>query len=159
MGYAGGIFDGAPDYNGTTTNADYDDNKAFAGRLFVQPFNKSSLAALQGFGFGLGGSYEVDRAATNTATGLTPGYTTDGQQKFFSYASSVVAGGTHWRLSPQGYYYCGPFSLLGEYVISDQQVSKGKNSADLQNTAWEISAGWVLTGENASYTGWSRTFV
>jgi phosphate-selective porin OprO and OprP len=57
VSYAAGIFDGAPDYSSTTTNADYEDNKAFAGRLFVQPLKTSSLTALQGFGFGLGGSY------------------------------------------------------------------------------------------------------
>ncbi len=160
VSYAAAILDGAPDYNGTTTNASYDDNKAFAGRLFVQPWKASDVAALAGLGFGLGGSYEVDRAATNTtATGLTPGYTTDGQQKFFSYSSGVFANGTHWRLSPQAYYYYGPFGLLGEYVISDQQVTKQavgsppSASADLQNTAWDVSAGWVLTGEDASYNG------
>jgi phosphate-selective porin OprO and OprP len=31
-------------------------------------------------------------------------------------------------------------------------VPKGLK-ADLQNTAWEVSGGWVLTGEDASYTG------
>ncbi|MGA2240475.1 MAG: porin [Verrucomicrobiota bacterium] len=153
VSYAAGIFDGAPDYNSTTTNADYEDNKAFAGRLFVQPWKTSSVTALQGLGFGLGGSYEVERAATNTATGLTPGFTTDGQQKFFSYSPGVFADGTHWRLSPQAYYYWGPLSLLGEYVVSDQRVTRGTTSANLQNTAWEISGGWVLTGENASYNG------
>ena len=125
VSYAGGIFNGAPDYSSTTTNADYEDNKAFAGRVFFQPWKKSDVRALQGLGFGVGGSYEVDRAATNTAgTGLTPGYTTDGQQKFFTYASGVFASGPHWRISPQAYYYYGPFGLLGEYVISDQQVSQ-----------------------------------
>jgi phosphate-selective porin OprO/OprP len=153
VSYAAGIFDGAPDYNGTTTNADYEDNKAFAGRVFVQPWKTSDVTALKGLGLGLGGSYEVDRAATNTATGLTPGFTTDGQQKIFSYGSGVFANGTHWRLSPQAYYYYGPFGLLGEYVVSDQQVTKGTSSADLQNTAWEISGGWVLTGEDVSYNG------
>ena len=149
--YAAGIFNGAPDYNGTTTNADYDNNKAFAGRVFFQPWKTSDVTPLKGLGFGLAGSYEVDRSATNTATGLTPGYTTDGQQKFFSYSSGVYANGTHWRLSPQGYYYYGPLGLLGEYVISDQQVTKGASSADLQNTAWEISGSWLLTGEDATY--------
>jgi len=151
--YAAGFFDGAPDYNGTTTNADYDNDKAFAGRVFFQPFKTLDIALLQGLGFGVGGSIEEDHAATNTATGLTPGYTTDGQQKFFTYSSGVVASGTHWRFSPQGYYYYGPFGLLGEYVISDQRVSKGAARADLRNTAWEISGGWVLTGEDASYNG------
>jgi phosphate-selective porin OprO/OprP len=155
LSYAGGIFDGSPDYNSTTTNSDYDDNKAFAGRVFAQPWKTSGVAWLQGLGFVAGGSYEVDRAtATTVGTGLTPGYATDGQQKFFTYATGVFANGTHWRLSPQAYYYYGPFGLLGEYVISDQQVANtAGNSADLRNKAWEISGSWLLTGEDASYNG------
>jgi phosphate-selective porin OprO and OprP len=148
--YAAGIFNGTPDYNGTTVNQDVDDDKAFAGRLFLQPWKTSKTAALQGLGFGVGASYEADRG---TAADLTPGYRTDGQQNLFTYAAGAVANGTHWRISPQGYYYYGPFSLLGEYLVSDQRVSLGAASADLQNRAWEISAGWVLTGEDASYTG------
>jgi phosphate-selective porin OprO/OprP len=67
----------------------------------------------------------------------------------------VAADGTHWRLSPQAYYYYGPFSLLAEYAVSDQHVRKvgTATTADLQNTAWEVSAGWVLTGEDASFNG------
>jgi phosphate-selective porin OprO/OprP len=154
ISYAAGIFDGAPDFSGTTANSDYEDDKAFAGRIFVQPWKTSSIAALQGLGFGAGGSWEVDHAATNTiGNGLTPGYTTDGQQKFFSYSSGVIANGTHWRISPQAYYYYGPFGILGEYVVSDQRVSKGTANADLQNTAWEVSGLWTLTGEGTSYNG------
>ncbi|HUA67405.1 MAG TPA: porin [Candidatus Saccharimonadales bacterium] len=148
--YAAGIFDGAPDYSGTTFNADTDNDKAFAGRLFLQPWKTSDLDVLKGLGFGAGGSYESDR---NGAAGLTPGYTTDGQQKFFTYAAGVVANGQHWRLSPQGYYYYGPFGFLGEYAVSDQDVKNGAALADLRNTAWEVSGGWVLTGEDASYNG------
>jgi phosphate-selective porin OprO/OprP len=69
----------------------------------------------------------------------------------------VVADGNHWRLSPQAYYYYGPFGFLGEYVISDQAVSRAGvepfSSAHLQNTAWEVSASWVLTGEDVTYAG------
>jgi len=151
--YAAGIFDGVSDYNGTTVNTDSDNDKAFAGRIILQPLKTSDVNALKGLGFGVGGSYEADR---NGATGLTPGYTTDGQQKFFTYAAGVIANGRHWRVSPQGYYYYGPFGVLGEYVISDQQVSRTTapvGTADLQNTAWEVSAGWVLTGEEATYNG------
>jgi phosphate-selective porin OprO and OprP len=36
--YAAGIFNGAPDYNGTTVNSDSDNDKAFAGRIFFQPW-------------------------------------------------------------------------------------------------------------------------
>jgi phosphate-selective porin OprO/OprP len=156
VSYAAGIFNGAPDYSGTSANADFDDNKAFAGRLFLQPFRNAADGALQGLGFGVGGSYEGDRAWTNTtSTGLTPGYLTDGQQRFFNYAGGVVGNGPHWRVSPQGYYYCGPASLLAEYVISDQQVRNVNTgrSADLRNRAWEVAGGVVLTGEDARYSG------
>jgi phosphate-selective porin OprO/OprP len=153
VGYAAGIFDGTPDYNGTTANQDADDDKAFAGRIFFQPWKTSKVEALKNFGFGVAGSYEKDRG---TAADLTPAYRTDGQQNFFTYASGVVADGVHWRISPQGYYYYGPLSLLAEYIVSDQEVSRTTApiaSADLQNTAWEVSAGWILTGEKASYNG------
>ena len=36
--YAVGIFDGVSDYSGTTVNADSDNDKAFAGRVFLQPW-------------------------------------------------------------------------------------------------------------------------
>ena len=69
----------------------------------------------------------------------------------------MVADGEHWRLSPQGYYFYGPFGFLGEYVISDQRVSRAGAgpfaSRRLANTAWQIAVCWVLTGEDAAYAG------
>jgi phosphate-selective porin OprO/OprP len=153
VSYTLGLFNGAPDYNGTTTNSSFQDDKAFAGRLFAQPWKNSDLGGLRGLGFGIGGSYEASHPNTNSATGLTPGYTSDGQQKFFTYSSGVNASGAAWRVSPQAYYYYGPFGLLAEYVVSDQEVKKAAASTDLQNTAWEVSGSWVLTGEDASYNG------
>ncbi|HUB87912.1 MAG TPA: porin, partial [Verrucomicrobiae bacterium] len=146
--YAVGIFNSVAD-GANAANSDLDNNQEFIGRVFMQPFKASKVTALQGLGFGVSGSYGGQR----TASALTAGYKTDGQQTFFAYTNGVVGNGAHWRISPQGYYYWGPFDLLGEYVISDQQIAKGAASADLQNTAWEVSAGWVLTGENASYAG------
>jgi phosphate-selective porin OprO/OprP len=149
LSYAAGVFNGVGDGR-STPNSDFEDHREFAGRLFAQPFKGTKLTALQNLGFGVGGSWGT---ASASATGLPSAFLTDGQQTFFSYTNGVVANGQHWRVSPQGYYYWGPFGLLGEYVISDQEVSKGAASADLQNTAWQIAAGWVLTGEDASYTG------
>ncbi len=155
--YILGVFNGAGDYNGTTTNVYSQNNKALVSRVFFQPWKNTDVNALRGLGFGVGGSYEIDNPNTNANTGLTPGYTTDGQQKFFTYGKNVYADGKHWRIAPQGYYYYGPFSLLGEYVISYQHVSNdavgGAKDVDVRNTAWEISGGWILTGEEASYTG------
>jgi phosphate-selective porin OprO/OprP len=160
VSYAVGIFNGVGDNQRNTTDIGFQDNREFDGRFFVQPFKTSEIDALQNLGLGVGGGWG-DASITNTlglpnTTGGTyPGFTTDGQQQFFAYTNTVVAKNVHWRLSPQGYYYYGPFSLLGEYVISDQGVENSANlaSANLKNTAWEISGGWVLTGENASFNG------
>ena len=153
VSYAAGLFNGGTDYNGTTVTSSFQDDKAFEGRLFFQPFKNTDLNALRGFGFGIGASYMANHPPTNSATGLTPGYTTDGQQKFFTYAAGANANGAAWRISPQAYYYYGPFSLMGEYVVSDQQVASAAKSADIANSAWEVNGGWVITGEDASYNG------
>jgi phosphate-selective porin OprO/OprP len=161
--YAVGIFNGVGDGQRNTSNTAFQDNRELDARLFVQPFKTTSFTALQNLGIGAGGSWGTSSITNtlglpNTTGGTLAGFYTDGQQQFFAYnpsAGGVTANGTHWRLSPQGYYYYGPFGLLGEYVISDQGV---KNSATLQtanlrNTAWEISGGWVLTGEDATFNG------
>jgi phosphate-selective porin OprO/OprP len=158
VSYAAGVFNGVGDGQRNTTSIGFQNDREFDGRLFVQPFKATSIAALQNFGFGAGGSWGSSSITNtlglpNTTGGTQPGFYTDGQQQFFAYTNGVVAAHTHWRLSPQAYYYYGPLSLLGEYAISDQDVRNGTHSADLQNTAWEISGGWVLTGEDASFTG------
>ena len=165
VSYAAGVFNGTSD-GANSSNVDFADDRAFAGRLFFQPFKPASAAALQGIGFGVAGGYEMMPTANTaglpaTTGGTLPGYFTDGQQQFFAYNPAdkavVVADENHWRLSPQAYYYYGPFGLLGEYIISDQQVRRTGvapfRSADLENTAWEVTASWVLTGEDAAYAG------
>jgi phosphate-selective porin OprO/OprP len=94
----------------------------------------------------------------NTTGGSLPGYATVGQQQFFAYnpaGAVVVSDGEHWRLSPQGYWYYGPFGILGEYVISNQRVTRTGTTpqpvVSLNNTAWQVAGTWVLTGEDATY--------
>jgi phosphate-selective porin OprO and OprP len=158
VSYAAGLFNGAPDYVTTTTNTDFDNNKSFDARIFVQPFKNTSISALKGLGVGVAGTYQLDSGTTNNGntTGLTQGFVTDGQQKFFTYSNSVASTGIHTRLTPQGYYYWGPFGMMGEYVENVDHVSNfgtKTTSANLDNTAWEVSGGYVLTGEDASYNG------
>jgi phosphate-selective porin OprO/OprP len=162
--YSAGVFNGVGDGR-STVGVDFDDNREVAARLFFQPFKKSDWDALQGFGFGIGASY-TSTSDTNslpsTTGGRSPGYFTDGQQQFFAYNPAaiggtnpvVVPGGDHWRLAPQAYYYWGPFGLMGEYVVSDQRLKRmvvGSATTEIQNTAWQITGSWLLTGETASY--------
>jgi phosphate-selective porin OprO/OprP len=145
--YQLGAFNGVGDGR-NSSNQDFENDREVAARLFVQPFRKTDLNFLKGLGFGVAGTWGN---VSSNATGLSNGFLTDGQQQFFAYTNGVVADGTHWRLSPQAYYYWGPLGILGEYVISDQEVRRSALTADLRNTAWQVAAGWMLTGEDASY--------
>jgi phosphate-selective porin OprO/OprP len=60
-----------------------------------------------------------------------------------------------WRYSPQFDYRRGAFGLFGEYVLSTVNVrpSATGQKTELQNKAWELSTGYVLTGEASSYYG------
>ena len=161
LSYAAGVFNGVGDAR-LSNNASFQNNKSFDGRLFLQPFKPASLRPLQGFGFGVGGSFESEQSPSASALpattgGALPGFTTDGQQQFFAYNSDVLGFGDHWHLSPQGSYYYGPFHLLWEYVISDQEVTTSGaaplRGARLENTGWQVAGGWVLTGEDATFAG------
>lgn len=157
--YAVGIFNGSGDGE-IASNAPFDDTPEFAGRVFLNPFQHSGIKALQGLGIGIAGTYtQVSSNAAglpNNIGGTLPGYWSAGQQQFFAYnplVGPVVADGVHWRMAPQMSWFWGPFGFMGEYSDTVQGVynSTTFRSANLNNTAWNIGAEWVLTGEDATY--------
>jgi phosphate-selective porin OprO and OprP len=156
--YEAGVFNGVAD-GGSGDVDGSDDERDIAGRLFAAPFKNTEAGALRGLGVGVAGTF-----GNQDGAGLVSKYKTPGQQPFFSYRSgagtaaapSVVADGDHWRFAPQLYYYWGPFGLFGEYVLSDQQVrldAGASTFARVKNTAWQVSASYVLTGEENSWKG------
>jgi phosphate-selective porin OprO/OprP len=148
--YAAGVFNGVPD--GTnTSNSDFDNDKDVFGRLYVQPFKASLTSPLQGLAFGVGASWGREKGAA----AVTGGYKTDGQQTFFKYRSTMLGDGEVWRVSPQAEYRYGPFGAIGEYVVSTVNVrpATARPKTALENKAWQLATGFVLTGENSSYTG------
>jgi phosphate-selective porin OprO/OprP len=140
------VADGA-----STTNSDFDNEKDVVARVWASPFKDAADSSLQGLSFGLSGTYGREK----TTAGRTSGYRTDGQQTFFSYLATTVTDGPNWRVSPQLDYRNGSFGLLGEYVVSTVNVRAGANAplTELRNKAWQVSVGYVLTGENSSYNG------
>lgn len=154
--YSLGVFNGGAD--GASVDSDSDDDKDLAARIWLTPFKKADSAALSGLSFGIAATAGKQSGTTN-APGLAS-YRSSGQNSFFSYRTSATnsadtafANGDRSRLSPQFYYAAGPISLLGEYVISEQDVANGKGSASLKNEAWQLAASWVLTGETPSLNG------
>ncbi len=152
LSYQLGVFNGVPD-GGNTTQAttDFDSDKSVAARLFATPWVNDKDSALKGLGFGIAagqGNYD-------TTSGRAGQYRTDGQQTFFTYETSVLADGKGTTISPQAYYYYGPFGVLAEYVSSTIDVRRNASQPvrEIENTGWNVSAGYVLTGEEASYKG------
>ncbi len=174
LNYAVGIVNGVADGGNITTGTEYNDAKEWTGRLFTTPF-KDDVNALSGLGFGVAATYtdfrgdrNYDASGTNAAdatrNGL-PSYVTEGQQTFFRYGSYTVADGERLRISPQAYYYNGPWGLIGEYAWLRQDVALNSSNAStatnivsgshktLNHNAWNIGATYVLTGEDNSFKG------
>jgi phosphate-selective porin OprO/OprP len=149
--YALGVFNGAPDGRDAPTT-DADDNAEFAGRVFFEPW-KNDANALSGLGFGFAASRGDKEGSGNN---FLPRYRTPGQLTFFNYRSGVAADGRHARWSPQGWYYRNAFGLIGEYIRSEQEVTVGGVRDSLAHDAWQLTASWVLTGEDAGYRGVAR---
>ncbi|MDD5035631.1 MAG: porin [Methylococcaceae bacterium] len=164
--YQLGVFNGGGDNSSLDT--DIKDDKEFYGRLWAHPFQGSGIAALEGFGIGLGGSWEQPKrraALPNLVTAI-------GQNKIVDYSqlggvaginktTALFADGDHYRIYPQAYWYYGPFGLLGEYVLSSQGLLalKGNLKSPVgaferitqNNSAWQIQVSYVLTGEDNTF--------
>lgn len=149
LDYALGVFNGQPDGGTSNNGADFSDGKTAVLRLFAHPFTGVKGSVLHGLGLGIAAGTGHHR----TAAGRTSGYRTDGQQTFFTYRTTTVADGTATVFSPQAYCYAGPLGVLAEYVVSSVDLRNGAKSGTISNTAWNLSLGCVLTGENASYRG------
>ncbi|HYM34383.1 MAG TPA: porin [Steroidobacteraceae bacterium] len=169
IGYFNGTIDGvSSDSNTPTADGDNDGKKEIAARVFLQPFLNSENFYLRGLGFGVGGT-TVNSTGSGT-NALLPSYKTPGQQTFFSYRANTATGGApnnatytdgeRRRFAPQAYYYVGPLGVIAEYVHEAQGVSRQisaavKNSASLDQRAWQVSAAYFLTGEEETYTGFT----
>jgi len=143
--YEGGYFNGSSDgSNGVFTQ--WTSGNEAAARAFFHPFATTRISAIRGLGIGAGGSAGSQR-------GAIAGLKTVGQATWFKYSSTTVADGQHNRLAPQAYYYVGPFGLMGEYVISSQQVFNKGRIGRMRNEAWQAAGSVVLTGEKNAYSG------
>ncbi|HWN95894.1 MAG TPA: porin [Methylomirabilota bacterium] len=140
LNYDIGVFNGTGDAR-AAGNSDFDGDKTAAARLFFHPFLKSEVKPLQKFGVGVSGTYgEMQGAA--------------GLPDDFTYRAGTTADGLQWRVGPQAYWYWGPFGVLGEHAISSQRLERNVApfaSTRAENSAWMVTASWMLTGEDATF--------
>ena len=142
--YAGSVGNGVVD--GGSDDIDVNGGKDVAGRVVVKPWARDATHRLSGLGLALAGS-------TGTQPVALPSFKTSGQQIYFSYATGSVGEGKRARVSPQAFYYSGPFGGFAEYVRSTGSVRRAFVTADIDHVAWQVAASWVLTGEAASDHG------
>lgn len=151
--YQLGLFNGVVD--GGSTDGDANSDKDFAGRVWFQPFVTWGSPILENFGFGLAGTYGNDSNDPIDGTRVR----TDGLSTVYKIATDTLGFGNHSRISPQLYYYWGPFGMMGEYIRSNQGGILTKTSNDVTTTKTGrftnqggfLQASYLLTGENATY--------
>ncbi len=151
ISYAVGVFNGIQDGGSNADQKDANDGKDVVARVTFQPWLNDEGSSFAGLSFGVAGSYGLQD--TNGKIGSS--FKTDGQQTFFAWKDAALSTGRVTRVSPQFSYYNGGLSLLGEYIVTKTDVgtTAGITAARLKNTAWQLAAGYVLTGEKASYKG------
>jgi phosphate-selective porin OprO and OprP len=169
--YQVGVFNGGID-GAANVYSDDISGKEGEARILVAPFITSGIDWLADFNVGVSGTYGKEVGSNLGLTAAAPGgfpgvvnttsalptFKTTGQLTFFQYNANEYANGEHIRYSPQLYWAAGPFSTLDEYVVSRQRIggigTNVPNTAPyVTNKAYQVSAGWVLTGEKASYNG------
>jgi phosphate-selective porin OprO/OprP len=154
---AAGVVNGVLD--GGNSEIDLSDGKDFVARFMLSPFLNTTSAALRNLSFGIAGTTGKQEGTASVPD--LPIYITPGLLPIFRYqadgttAGTAIANGKRQRFSPQGYYSWGRLGLLGEYVVSSNEVSRAATSAKLKHRAWQLAGSFTLTGEPASYRGLS----
>jgi phosphate-selective porin OprO and OprP len=144
LGYQAGVFNGVPD--NSLSDASPSGHRSYAGRLFATPFQPNENF-LSGLGVGIGAE------GGNTDGIALPAYKSTGQNTFFTFATGVTSAGHRTALAPQAFYYLGPFGLLTEYTVTEEQFQKGTVRKDVAFRSWQVEASYILTGEKKSYGG------
>ncbi len=159
-------------FNGSSNNGSLystsNDSKDFNARIFSHPFIHSGIEPLEGLGIGMAGSYGNPNDVPLSS------FQSPGLQNIFTYAGSIAvpnsnppvvsvgtkADGHAYRLYPQSYWIWGPFKLVGEYAIANQDIAnqvleKGltvdKYSMNQNIEAWNVTIDYVLTGEQNAF--------
>jgi phosphate-selective porin OprO/OprP len=151
--WAAGSFNGVVD--GGSADEDADGKQEIAARLFHRPFAESD-GPFNGLGFGIAGTHgSMDGTPTSP---LLPGYRSPGQKLMFNYrtgADGTFAEGERTRLTPQLYWYRGPFGVMGEAIEVTQDVRRSTGGLDradtLEHAAWQLTFNWFVTRQTAGF--------
>ena len=142
--YTVAVLNGGTD--GSNVEVDGDDGKDVAGRLVVSPWIASPDHVLAGLGVGIA-------ATAGHAGSALPVIRAANQQVIFEYGAGATGDGRRTRMSPQAFFYRGPFGSFAEYVTSEGGIRRSGITTEVGHAAWQVAASWVLTGERATERG------
>lgn len=152
--YQIGLFSGAIDNSsGLRGNVIYSNHSGidFVARIFSHPLKHSNAEFLKGLGLGVAYSYGTQQGSAQQGDYNLPAFISPGQQLIASYVSGAFADGSRERIGPQLYYNYGPFGVLGEYTISQQNIKIGTATDKVTNDAAQVQLSWVLFNGDASF--------
>lgn len=152
--YQIGLFSGAIDNSaGLRGNVIYANHSGidFVARIFSHPLKHSNVEFLQGLGLGVAYSYGTQQGSAQPGDHNLPAFISPGQQLIASYVSGAFADGSRERIGPQLYYHYGPFGILGEYTVSQQNIKIGTATDKVTNDAAQVQLSWVLFNGDASF--------
>jgi len=150
--YQIGLFSGAIDNSSGLRNSVINSNNSgvdFVGRIFSYPLKNSDLEFMKGFGLGVAYSYGTQHGGVQESN--LPIFLSPGQQIIASYVQGAFADGGRQRVSPQLYYHHGPLGVMGEYVISQQDIKHGAAAEKVTNDAFQIQLSWIVFNGDASF--------
>jgi phosphate-selective porin OprO/OprP len=146
-----GIFNGVND--GRAADLNDDGRFELAARVFFEPI-KAGAKDDTTFGFGIAAT-AGDRAGSSGVP-LLSGIRTPAQETAFRYragADGTFADGNRYRVSPQAYWYTGPFGVLAEYARMRHEVRRADRSGHIDHEAWQLTAEWNLNGTQTAFRG------
>lgn len=152
LSYRAGVFAGVRNntsaFNVETNGGD----KSFAGRLTLAPFAADKDPHLSAIQLSLG--TRVGYSSGDNTNGGLQNYVTNGQQTLLNWGN-LSAAGNQYQLNPAiEWYPKAPYSVVAEFALQHQELQSPVNGKfDITNTAWRVTAGYVLTGEARSKSG------
>lgn len=152
--YQLGIFSGNIDNSSGLQGSVINSNSSgfdFVARIFTHPLKHTGSGFLEGLGLGIAYSYGTQHGSSQLGDANLPVFISPGQQLIARYVPGAYADGSRERFGPQLYYHFGPFGIMSEYTISQQNMRFGAASDKVTNDAFQVQLSWVLLNGDASF--------
>lgn len=149
-----GVYDGVLDNTDLSSNANFSSSVDIGARVAFRPWLNDKESALNGLTFGVAFTLgDEDMVIDDSDRDRRIRYVTTGLNRFFRYNDGVRVDGTRQRSNVFASWYHGSFGLLGEFVRSSYDLSRGGVSQTVDTDGWTVQGSWVITGESPSYKG------